>query len=129
MKRLIMLCAVAVMLIVVTGCTTFEKNAYVSLESVQAVYDAGMSIAADMKVNGDITPEQWDDIAVVAVKVSAAGAIASKAMANYKEFPVDDNISTAKFAIQVLLDEAGFFIEKVETITGKKLPVGLKLLL
>lgn len=126
MKRLIL----AIMLCVAfAGCTNFEKNAYATLESVQAVYDAGMSTAADMRVNGHLSQEQWDDIADIAIKVSASGATASKAMEVYSQLPTEDKMSQAKEAIKLLYDQAEFFVEQIEKVTGKELPVALKMLI
>lgn len=126
MNRLYTVVAMVVLLLSMTACTSFEKSAYVSLESVRAVAEAGMETCADLVVRDKISLEQWQEISGVYVKLQESGALASKAMAAYKETKDE---GTARAAINSLIERAEYFIERVEQITGKKLPVALKLLI
>ena len=126
MKQVSSICAIVVLLMAMTACTSFEKAAYVSLESARAVSEAGMETCADLKVSGEISQDQWDGIADIYVTVQEAGASASMAMAVYQETKDE---GTARAAIQALLDRAAFFVDRVEALSGKELPVALKMLM
>jgi hypothetical protein len=62
----------------------FEKNVYSTISSVATAYDEILTLAAEKKVKGEITEEQWNSISAKAIKLSAAGASLSIIMADYK---------------------------------------------
>jgi hypothetical protein len=137
MKRFA-LAPLILMLLILVGCTGFEKNAYVSLESAQTVWETGMGVAADLKVEGKVTDEQWLQIYMISNKISAGGALCSELMATYSKVAAIQDAGSpqeldakqaAVDAIKDLFGKVGLLVDKVEVLSGKKLPVSLNLLI
>jgi hypothetical protein len=118
--------------------TTFEKNAYTTLESVQAAWETSMGVAADLHVAGHISEEDWQNIASIGDKVAAGGYLATAAMETYAKVLEDQEAGSAAeveakeaaiTAVKAVFAQASTLLSKVEALTGKDLGVNLTLLI
>lgn len=97
-------------LFMVTACTQddFVKNAYKTLKSAQVVYDTALKTAAEAKVAGDLSQEQWDQIASAAEIFQKSGKSASTMMKNYhaelEADPDSEGAKAAKLSAKTALD-------------------------
>lgn len=114
------------------ACSSFEKNAYTTLESVQALWTAGMETSADMAVANIITEEDYVTVSGIGEKVAAVGIIASKSVQEYadivetygKDSPqAASSMTIAVAALKALVSNAQVFREQIETLAGEKLPL------
>jgi hypothetical protein len=88
MKKSLYLCMALVLglCLMMTACnSTFEKNAYRTLESARVTYSTAMELGADLYVKKHITEEQWTSLVAVGEKVRAGGYLASFAMQEYSK--------------------------------------------